>query len=717
MSNPYPLAVYEIQAGRLPGWANEPILLTIPAGSVTGVLEDFPIMVKLSGASGKTAADVSKVFVALGSDANRKRICVTAGDGITPCYVEIKEWSTATHTAYLWVRVPRIDPGLDTHLYLYYDPLHAEMTDYVGDTASETAWNVWDDGYEFVGIKPSGGLLLDSTRNQNHGTIYGAAVTQGPLGACLSFDGVDDKIEFAHAASLQPDRYTYESISIPDAPLGDYGGMWFDRATGWQNRIIIQQTGVIWTQYMIGGVSVGVNSPSRYNVTFGETATIALSYDGSAQRLYRDGEQANAAVASGNPTKSATNGPVIGVGQSETWHFRGEILYTALSSVARSPAWIAATNLSLRDELIVYSDPGAPLTLAAYVDAYEYLSWTRRYRRPGAWKCQINRYLPAAKEFVPGRLVHFRRNGEDRLGLIETRQISVDVSGRPSEQWTVAGREVLGILGDRLCLHGVSTGTGYDVQTGPAETVMRHYVDANAINPADLARIVPFLSLAPVDGGRGGTTKQSARFDVLTDLLESICAASGLGYRGRWSWDDRRLYFEVLRGVDRSASVKLSPALGNCTIKGYHESTNLAPSVAVVAGQGEAADRMVVDVGKEAGLCGLVRRERFIDARDLTTEADLRQRGAEKLAEDGDTTTLEIEYIQTAAYQYGDDFDIGDVVHVEYPDIAAMDARIVEIVEEYAREGERLTLVLGTEWPDLTGVLRLAQKDNVVKRV
>jgi hypothetical protein len=387
------------------------------------------------------------------------------------------------------------------------------------------------------------------------------------------------------------------------------------------------------------------------------------------------------------------------------------------SPPARSPAWIAATNLSLRDELIVYSDPGAPLTLAAYVDAYEYLSWTRRYRRPGAWKCQINRYLPAAKEFVPGRLVHFRRNGEDRLGLIETRQISVDTSGRPSEQWTVAGREVLGILGDRLCLHGVSTGTGYDVQTGPAETVMRHYVDANAINPADYTRIVPFLSLAPVDGGRGGTTKQSARFDVLTDLLESICAASGLGYRGRWSWDDRRLYFEVIEGVDRSDSVKLSPALGNCTIKGYHESTNLAPSVAVVAGQGEAADRMVVDVGKEAGLCGLARRERFVDARDLTTEADLRQRGAEKLAEDGDTTTLEIEYIQTAMYRYGEDFDLGDIVHVEYPDIAAMDARIVEIVEEYAREGERLTLVLGTEWPDLTGVLRLAQKDNVVKRV
>lgn len=511
MSNPYPLAIYEIQAGRLPGWGYEPIRITIPAGTFDEVFEDLPVDLRISADSGANHADLSHIFATMESDDNRKRICVTAGDGVTPCHVGIAEWITATLTATLTVTVPLVNPGEDTHLYLYYDPEHAEMTDWVTDAPA-----------------------------------------------------------------------------APDDPSDVY---------------------------------------------------------------------------------------------------------------------------------LVYDVAPAPLTLAAYVDAYEYLSWTRRYRRPGAWKAQINRYLPAAKEFVPGRLVHFRRNGEDRLGLIETRQISVDTSGRPSEVWTIAGREVLGILGDRLCLHGVSTGTGYDVQTGPAETVMRHYVDANAINPADYTRIVPFLSLAQVDGGRGGTTKQSARFDVLTDLLESICAASGLGYRGRWSWDDRRLYFEVLQGVDLTASVHLSPALGNCTIKGYNESTGLAPSVAVVAGQGEAADRMVVDVGKEAGLCGLARRERFVDARDLTTEADLRQRGAEKLAEDGDTTTLEIEYIQTAAYQYGDDFDIGDVVHVEYLDIASMDARIVEIVEEYAREGERLTLVLGTEWPDLVSLLRVQQKDNVEKRV
>ena len=729
MSNPYPLSIYEIQAGRLPGWANEPILLTIPAGSVTGVLEDFPAMVKLSGSSGKTAADVSKVFTALGSDANRKRICVTASDGITPCYVEIKEWSTATQTAFLWVRVPRINPGEDTHLYLYYDPLHAEMTDYVGDTASETAWNVWNDGYKFVGIKPSGGQLLDSTRNQNHGTIYGATEVDGPLGACLSFDGVDDYVEIVHDPSLDlPDTLTigiycnFKSFA-PNFSLlvgmGRHDSNYYVGTYTSGNRVCSRflsrdSEGVYFDQPSAGrGAELDTDTILHWAVdavSVPEQHTMFVDVDGQTDTYTPS--RANGLATGTYPVRIGGRGTP---GGSE--YHNADIYTVTISSVARSPAWIAATNAALRDELIVYSDPSAPLTLAGYADAYDYLSWTRRYRRPGAWKAQINRYLPAAKEFIPGRVVHFRRNGEDRLGLIETRQISVDTSGRPSEQWTVAGREIIGILGDRLCLHGVSTGTGYDEFTGAAESALRHYVDANAVQPADLARIVPFLALAPTDDGRGGTTTQKARFDVLADLLESICAASGLGYRGRWSWDDRRLYFEVLQGADRSDSVKLSPALGNCTIKGYNESTGLAPSVAVVAGQGEAAARVVVDVGTGDGLIGLARRERFVDARDLATEAELQQRGAEKLAEDGDTTTLEVEYIQTASYRYGEDFDLGDIIHVEYPDIAAMDARIVAITEEYAREGEKLTLTLGTEWPDLVSLLRAQRKDNVEKRI
>jgi len=711
VSNPYPLSIYEIQAGRLPGWANEPILLTIPAGSVTGVLEDFPVMVKLSGSSGKTAADVSKVFTALGTDANRKRICITTGDGLTSCYVEIKEWSTATQTAFLWVRVPRVDPGLDTRLYLYYDPLHVEMTEYVGDTGEVAAQAVWGADYQAVWhMSLVNGQVLDSTANQNHLTVYGATAAPGDTGTCLMFDGGDDYCVPVAVVNMGYDEITFISHIHPIS-TGSYQSVCMASAgggrMGWGASLLSPTRVKVEIYGAAGGRQTHNDGPvsAQYSVRFGRTGIDIFTDEGS--QSIEIGEPGNTVADRGMK--------LGGLPGSTGWPYYGTMseIQILRSTVARSPAWIAATNAALRDDLIVYSDPSAPLTLAGYADAYDYLSWTRRYRRPGAWKAQINRYLPAAKEFIPGRLVHFKRNGEDRLGLIETRQISVDQSGRPSEQWTVAGREIIGILGDRLCLAGVGTGTGYDEQTGAAETVMRHYVDVNAVQPADLARIVPFLALSPTDDGRGDTTAQKARFDVLGDLLESICAASGLGYRGRWSWDDRRLYFEVLEGTDRSGSVYLSPALGNCTIRGYNESTGLAPSVAVVAGQGEAAARVVADVGADIGFA---RRETYIDARDCATEAELLQRGTEKLAEDGDTTTLEVEYIQTAMYRYGEDFDLGDVVHVEYPDIASMDARIVEITEEYAREGEKLTLTLGTEWPDLVSVLRAQRKDNVEKR-
>lgn len=158
----------------LPGWANNPIRIRIPAGSVTGTLTDFPLLVRLSSSSGTNDADLSAVFTTLGSDANRKKIAVTTGDGITQCYVEIADWSTTNQQAFLWVKVPQINPGEDTYLYLYYDAGHADNTTYVGDTGEPAAQAVWSAGFAGVWhMKPSGGQVLDSTANGRNLTING----------------------------------------------------------------------------------------------------------------------------------------------------------------------------------------------------------------------------------------------------------------------------------------------------------------------------------------------------------------------------------------------------------------------------------------------------------------------------------------------------------------------------------------------------------------
>ena len=364
------------------------------------------------------------------------------------------------------------------------------------------------------------------------------------------------------------------------------------------------------------------------------------------------------------------------------------------------------------EPLRVYERVGSTLVLKAVIDAYEAIEWTRRWRAPGSWQAVISRYATGAEELREGRYVSLPRRGQHLVGIIESIEGQMTDEGEISESWTVTGRDLGAILQGRICLHGTSSGTGYDEQIDVVgETAMRHYVEVNAVNPTDPNRAIPGLDLMLVDQGRGGKVKVRARFQGLAEILESIALQSGLGWDVIYSFDTDEILFDVLEGADRSAEILLSPRLGNCLIAGYRACLSDAPTLAVVAGQGEAADREIVEVGAAAGWD---RREVFVDARDLDATYALIARGEEKLAEVGETTTLEVEYIPTPTYRYMTDFDLGDIVSAEYPGVATMQARIVAVTEQYP--SGRIVLGLGKEWPDLVSLLRTVKRDNAEMR-
>ena len=360
----------------------------------------------------------------------------------------------------------------------------------------------------------------------------------------------------------------------------------------------------------------------------------------------------------------------------------------------------------------VYERSGSTLVLMAVIDAYEAVEWTRRWRAPGSWQAVISRYATGADELREGRFISLPRRGRHLVGIIESIEGQMTDEGEISESWTVAGRDLGAILQDRICLHGVSAGTGYDEQIDViAETAMRHYVDVNAVNPTDPDRAIPGLDLMLVDQGRGGTVQVRARFQPLPEILESIALQSGLGWGILWSPDTGEILFDVLEGADRSAEILLSPRLGNCLIAGYRACLSDAPTLAIVAGQGEADLRAIVEVGTATGWD---RREAYIDARDLATTDELTARGEELLADRGETTTLEVEYLPTPTYRYMTDFDLGDIVSAEYPGVATMQARIVAVTEQYP--SGKIVLGLGKEWPDLVSLLRTVKRDNAETR-
>ena len=260
--------------------------------------------------------------------------------------------------------------------------------------------------------------------------------------------------------------------------------------------------------------------------------------------------------------------------------------------------------------IISIFDPN--LNKLAEIDDYLYFAWRRKWRRPDEWQMEINRYARGTEYINPENLIVFQRtarsNGtvtENRVGRIEYMELALGESGKLSENWKLRGGAYSGIFDHRIALHDTNVGTGYDVQSGAAETVMRHYVDANCISATDLDRIVPMLTLAS-DQARGPSVSYRARFQYISQILEELSIYSGLGYEVEVDFDAGQFVFTVYEGRNLSpdngegnSPVIFSPEFGNVKLLNYRYSTLDSKDIAIVAGQGEGANRIVIPVVKD----------------------------------------------------------------------------------------------------------------------
>ena len=354
----------------------------------------------------------------------------------------------------------------------------------------------------------------------------------------------------------------------------------------------------------------------------------------------------------------------------------------------------------------------------AIIDDYEYLRWNIKYRQVDNFELTINRYKTNVDTLTAGSIVAFYKNGNWRAGIIESKELKLSESGKISECWSIIGRGLDGLLAERIALYNTSSGDGYDNQYDAAETIMRHYVDVNCISSSDTNRNYSLLDLE-ADSARGSSVYCSARFQFLSEILEDICLASGLGWNVVLDVINQRLKFRILEGLDRSwengvnSVVVFSPEYGNIKLLGYKQSKITSKTVSYIGGQGEAELRTI----QEVALDGLTyseteRREFFIDARDLDTTDKLIQRGNERLVELGVEEVMEFENLNTGPFEFETDFNMGDIVTVIYPGISTMNTRIIEVIEEITPENLISDkLIVGRQYPDLIYLLQDSRKN------
>lgn len=402
------------------------------------------------------------------------------------------------------------------------------------------------------------------------------------------------------------------------------------------------------------------------------------------------------------------------------------------------------------------------LDLLGEIDNYESLMFARSFHSIGDLELRVNRYKKYADTLQKGNIILV--GGQlHKVYKILHREIELDQNGKITENWLIKALELKVVTGQRITLP--PSHTAYDNKSGDAETVMKHYVNSNIIDPVDANRKIVQLILS-ANQNRGASVSWQSRFKNLAEELVSISLNSGLGWNVYLDVQKKKWVFDVVEGRDVTAGqtilppVIFSPTFDNIQSMSFVDSDLNYKNTAYVAGQGEGIERRVIELGQSTGLS---RHELFVDARDVAEEtegetpqprpeadiiADLTNRGEQNLKEMETELFLEAQimtpiqrseyersysYVSPyqvneevkrktkvySAFMYEQDFDLGDIVTIQNKDWGVtVNTRITEIKEIYEASGFSLEATFGNNRPTLIQKIKqeLSQISGEVRR-
>lgn len=211
-------------------------------------------------------------------------------------------------------------------------------------------------------------------------------------------------------------------------------------------------------------------------------------------------------------------------------------------------------------------------------------------------------------------------------------------------------------------------GAYYTPPTGPAETVLKQIVAANA------PRQLPALTVVPTQG-RGSNITASVRFHPIEDRLFPAVDQAGVGVTVR----------QVGSGIVLDCytptveDVVLTEESGIVTDGSFRISAPTATRAVILGGGVGTArvTRQVIDTAAET-LWGF-REEIVIDARDTTSTAVMDARGWQALKENAATSSVTAGLSETDDWKFGVAFNLGDLVPIQLNGAPPITDRVREV--------------------------------------
>jgi hypothetical protein len=231
--------------------------------------------------------------------------------------------------------------------------------------------------------------------------------------------------------------------------------------------------------------------------------------------------------------------------------------------------------------------------------------------------------------------------------------------------------------------------------TGNAELALRELVDENAGPSALAARQIPQLVLGPVAGVGSSVTAQADRMEPLGDVLRRVAVAGGgLGFRAQQV--GTQVEFQVYQPLDLANQVIFGFGAGSLKYIAY-EATAPTVNAAIVGGQGEGSDRLLIERGNVASQDAWDRRETLVSRPGNDPVADLNADGDDALADGVETVRVPMSTADTPFQRYGD-YSIGSLVSVESAPGSMISDVVVSVhFQVYPTAGEVVATTVGSQ--------------------
>ena len=336
----------QLNAGPFDGW-NRRLTLTYTNHAGAAPLTNFPVLIKLS-------SDIEGF--SYGDFASHAGGDLRFSDGVSSNELacEVDGWNTGG-TSTVWVRVPAFTNG--TALHAYWGKTGAVAPAYMtnGATWDETFRAVWH-----LGVEGTSSNLTESTSNAIHSVNHGTTDAGGVISGARDFEsGLRQYVNLpaTPGSAFIPVTNTPISLSCWVRPESIGTGTTV-------NRMLNIHRGVGGSALAFGlgqGNKVNVYKPdggvlpSVGTLALGEWRHVALTFDGSAFRVYVDGifdnTHANGLDAGGTTTVK------MGTFDGNAFFYDGLLDEARVSRVARSADWIRACwlNQASNDTFAAYS--------------------------------------------------------------------------------------------------------------------------------------------------------------------------------------------------------------------------------------------------------------------------------------------------------------------------------------------------------------------------